>query len=249
ENEGTDEDKKFAWLECLKTKAGKEIWLTDMADGKITHTPLDSKRWARYGYVSVWCTDWDDDGDVDLVASCQLYWLWMIENTGTRENPILAEPKKLEIGGKVYHSAPRLRPVMDDLDGDGQIELIHADPNWYLTMHRGPAAKGGPKFGEPQFLLDTKGNKIRLGSPDKPPPLVKTEADITWNCTPRCTLDVCDWDSDGRWDILVGTVLWSSPFPDCEILWYKNVGSNSEPVFELKRVTLDGGKPFLQPDS
>lgn len=244
ENVGTDQDKRFAAPRPLTTSDDQEIWLVDIADGKLDYTPDrdgSAQRWGRYGYVGVCAADWDGDGDVDLIVSDQSRWLYLIKNVGTRQQPVLAAPRRLEIGGRPYESACRVRPVLRDWDGDGVPDLLHVDADYYLTLHKGERVQGGICIGPPRYLTDAKGQRLKL----RPQ---RASGSSGWNSTPRCQPDVVDWDGDGRLDILVSTVLWASPFADCDLLYFKNVGTNADPVFELRPLLCDG-KPFIQPDA
>ncbi|MBT3272930.1 MAG: VCBS repeat-containing protein, partial [Spirochaetales bacterium] len=75
--------------------------------------------------------------------------------------------------------------------------------------------------------------------------------------TGRLKLNLCDWDGDGRVDMIVGTTRNGSVpnlerglprtlgLPGAAILFLKNVGTNREPVFRFPELISHEGKPLF----
>ena len=243
-NIGQDNDWQFAAPEYLTTADGEEIRLTDAADGVVDATLYGSLAAANYGYTAPTVVDLNGDGVLDIITSTQLPWLYIIENIGTAAEPKLQTPRRVIADGREYVSLCRVRPGIADFNGDGVVDLVHCDCSSFLTLRHGKMTDNGLQFGQAKYLLDTNGNRIKLrpSHPEYDP----KEYGRYWNDSGRAGIHVVDWDGDGRFDILIGTVAWSSIFEDCEIIYLKNQGSNDEPIFEIKRMMIDG-QPFIQP--
>ncbi len=88
------------------------------------------------------------------------------------------------------------------------------------------------------LLKDKDGNTFKLDRP--------------WNPTlldaGRRRLQAVDWDGDGRWDIVIGTAekdLHFKTLDSITVKWLRNVGTNSEPVFEDAGFIRSDGWPIV----
>ena len=61
-------------------------------------------QYLKFGALVTPCsTDWDDDGDEDLVCGNTAGYIGFVENLGGGENPRWAKPIYLEAGGEIFH--------------------------------------------------------------------------------------------------------------------------------------------------
>lgn len=74
--------------------------------------------WGAYG----WDNAYDQDGNW---TNGPLHgYVYLLRNTGTNEEPVYAEPVKLEAGGKTIDVFGMPSPNFADFDGDGDLDLI-----------------------------------------------------------------------------------------------------------------------------
>ncbi|MEA1952431.1 MAG: sialidase family protein, partial [Planctomycetota bacterium] len=116
-NQGTPQKPKFDEGEFL------------IADGKplrLTH------------YTAPCATDWDDDGDLDLIIGrANKGQIHFFENTGSPTKPVLADrghvqadgsriviPHEITPGESIFSQEYGCRPEVVDYDGDGDIDLL-----------------------------------------------------------------------------------------------------------------------------
>ncbi len=164
---------------------------------------------ARWGYTSPVVTDWDGDGDLDLLVGCVTGEIYFYENIGTRVHPLLASPKKLTIDwgerepvfprglrykpdANVLVTQWRCRPLVMDWNGDGLPDLISIDETGLLALYpryRRSDGSLGLKPADYPFV-DEQGNPLRFCGETKP------------GRNGRIVFDMVDWDGDGNLDII-----------------------------------------------
>ena len=147
--------------------------------------------------------DWDRDGLPDVVCglSCPTYWRLskekafravMFRNTGERREgvPFFDEPVQVDL------EFPHGSMVFEDIDDDGALDLITAAHRW--DMDKGKTKfrwyRDTSKSGERRF--EYVGNLRNYANHEDLTPLEKPGA---WP-----SLQVVDWDGDGRKDLIVG---------------------------------------------
>jgi hypothetical protein len=195
---------------AVELEAGGKVFRVESPHG------LQGPSEARWGYTIPVLTDWDGDGDLDLiVGSLHSYYLYL-ENTGTPAHAVFAEPQILKHDGKPLEVAWRARPVIYDFDGDGAKDLLALDGDGFLTTYyRKPSSK--VEFERAECVLDDKGQPVKVGGPDKP----KFEGDGEGSQKGRAMLALMDWDGDGSLDLLAGNAVENFD----GLRWYKNVGT------------------------
>jgi hypothetical protein len=136
--------------------------------------------------------DIDADGDLDLVVGAGHGGVRVIENQGTRAEPVWAtEVGKLktavgkQIEGNVHHA---------DWNGDGVRDLVVGSLDGSIGWHKNLGRNDLPSYGERIALLEKRGpEKFDVGTvPSRP--------------SYRTKVHVTDYNDDGLVDLLVGDV-------------------------------------------
>ncbi len=158
-------------------------------------------------------TDWDGDGDLDLVAGNSAGYIQLFENTGTKTNPIFADRGYLEAGGKVIRrmAGPNgsvqgpveakwgyTNPWVADWDLDGKQDLIANDIWGSVVWYRNIGTRQKPKFA-PAANIEVEWP----GAPPKPEWVWWTPTGKQLVTQWRTTPDVVDWDRDGLPDLVM----------------------------------------------
>lgn len=192
----------FVWFVANRhPQGGASDWAAPamlMADGKpirpvnIKHLQGPCEWW--WGYTNPRVVDWDLDGDLDLilgyVGESYLYY----ENTGSSTEPVLSARGHLRCGGPDEADADvsvawRTRPGAGDLDGDGLPDLVGVDGEGRLCWWRRTRTPDGAlRLGPPRRPVDSDGGSFVTSG--------------TVRATGRTKLVVCDWDHDGKPDII-----------------------------------------------
>lgn len=164
-----DGEGAFTYAEPMK--------LTDK-DGKDINTGNAS---------ALFATDWDRDGDIDLVVGSIDGWVWLVPNESGNAKLSFGTAVKVEADGKPIHEH-HSGPTVADWDGNGTLDLIvgQGDGNvvWYANSERA----GAPKLAAPEVLHASKNGGRSDGS----------------HCGGRVKPTVVDWNGDGRLDLLLG---------------------------------------------
>jgi hypothetical protein len=131
--------------------------------------------------------DWNNDGKRDLIVGNLNGFVTLFLNQGADAAPDFLAGQFVQAGGVNLNIAEgRSSPVVVDADGDGRKDLIIGETNGKLYFYRNVGADAAPVFGAATTLL-VKGVVITLpGS------------------APRSRPFVCDYNHDGRLDVLVG---------------------------------------------
>lgn len=168
--------------------------------------------------------DVDGDGDMDLVVSCPdrpYNGIYQFLNIGSNADPLYDRAEWLGLAARELTAA--------DFNGDGHIDLVTSG-GYYSDFRRHRLS---------QFVPVTLQRSYFVGRDDMWQPF--------------------DWDGDGLVDLLVGVsdwrdYGWDDAF-DSEGNWtrgplhgyvyfYRNVGANSQPVYEPPVMLQAGGKPI-----
>jgi PKD repeat protein len=151
--------------------------------------------------------DIDGDGDLDLLVGGWDGNVVLFRNTGSKTSPqwTLVGPLTdataavIDVG---YHSAP----VLGDLDGDGDLDLLVGDYNGRVFFYRND--------GSPTSAIWTAAGPLTAGG---------LNIAVYYSAVPA----LFDPDGDGDLDLLVGE-------SDGKVLFYRNVGDAHAPVWELQ---------------
>lgn len=227
-NEGTNRDRRLVYRGCIELGA---------QPFQLPVQPLErgnSKVFKRDYYPVLETVDWDDDGDLDLLAGGYITGrIFFYENTGrdadglpklTLVGPVQADGKPLNV--KYWCAAP----CIADFDDDGDLDLISGR----FPMYEQTASKA-----ENDFLKYYE----NVGLPGKPdlrlrPFPCEGEFPPPYLSTPRAH----DWDDDGDLDLVVSA--------QSNIYLFKNKGNRKKPKFQAHATPLPApwGSSNLQVD-
>jgi hypothetical protein len=142
---------------------------------------------------TAFAVDFDGDGDLDLVCGNIEGEVTLYLNEGTKAKLEFAAGKKLEAGGKtikVNHGDSHA--VLADWDGDGKADLIVGTGAGGVMLYRNTGTSNSPKFAAGEVLL---------AEADHTRPTEDKKKDGVGTRVKVC---VCDYNGDGRLDLLVG---------------------------------------------
>lgn len=136
-------------------------------------------------------------------------------NVGTAENPSFTFLDNNYLNVTAQNYGLRTIPTFGDLDSDGDQDLMLGLENGTLVYQENTASNSTTAtFGAPQVnYTDQAGNIITTGS--------------------YCFPQLFDLDKDGLLDLILGK-------KTGELMYYKNVGTASNPAFELITTNLGG---------
>jgi len=185
---------------AVEVKSAGEVFRIESGAG------LQGPAEARWGYTIPVLTDWDNDGDLDLiVGSLHSYYLLLV-NTGTKAAPVFGKPEPLTSGGKTLLLPWRTRPVVHDFDVDGRKDLLALDADGMLTLYR----RAGARELQPgRRILEPDGSPIKLDGKGRE--------------TGRAMLALMDWDEDGKLDLIAGNAIENFD----GLRWYRNTGTKT----------------------
>ncbi len=162
--------------------------------------------------------DWDKDGDVDLIVGQEDGRVAFVENIGINKSgsPVFEQPRFFRQQADYLKFGALVTPFSYDWDNDGDEDLICGNTAGYIGFIENLGG-ASPKWAEPVYLkADGHVIHIQAGKNGS----IQGPCEAKWGYT---TLSVADWDQDGLADIMINSI-WG------KILWYRNIGTKSEPV-------------------
>ena len=139
--------------------------------------------------------DWDGDGDMDLIGGEFWGGLYVLENRGgegvarfAQLNDKSIRVEGFDLSGLGSHTGV----ATGDWDGDGRTDVLIGTGEGAIYWLRDESAGGGVQLGFPRMLLAPRA-KVK-----------KEDRSYTDRVGGRLKLAVCDWNADGKLDLLVG---------------------------------------------
>ena len=126
------------------------------------------------GYAQGQLSDWDKDGDLDLITGCETGFVLHSENIGSQKKPVFREPEFVKQHGEVITllngpftdpsslmeaSIGQTAPMYEDWDADGILDLVVViGPKLLFYKNTGSPAR--PKLLAPVEILADNGQKL-----------------------------------------------------------------------------------------
>jgi hypothetical protein len=141
---------------------------------------------------AVHATDWDGDGDLDLIVGNIRGEVHLVPNEGTAREYSFGKEQPLNSGGgdvKVGHDAG---PFVADWDADGKNDLLLGSGDGSVWFYRNTGTAKEPQLAAGKQLV--------------PPTESRGRSEAPTGVTRGTRSKVCaaDWNGDGRLDLLVG---------------------------------------------
>lgn len=139
-----------------------------------------------YGAPSPNISDFDGDGDPDLICGEFLDRMTWFENTGTKQKPVYAAGRCLEnASGPIRMDLEMIIPVAIDWNGDGRTDLVVGDEDGRVAYmeNTGKVVNRMPVFASPVYFKQ-EAREVKFGA-------LATPVGV-------------DWDGDGDQDLVCG---------------------------------------------
>jgi hypothetical protein len=158
--------------------------------------------------------DWNNDGRKDLLTGENSGNIRIFLNTGTDANPAFSGYQYLQMGGSNFDVGYYSTVHVCDWNSDGKKDVLVGENygNVYLLLNVGTDAS--PVFNSSVPLKNGSGNL---------------------NAYSRSSPTTCDWNRDGKKDLLVGNY-------DGRVYYFENQGTDEDPVFNGYTFLQAGGK-------
>jgi len=217
QNTGTRKQPEYA--------AGKEL----LHNGQPLNMPLCM--------IVVSSIDWDSDGDVDLIVGQEDGRVALVEHLGKVEQglPQFAPPVFFQQQADDIKFGALVTPVSIDWDADGDEDLICGNTAGEVGFIENLDGGNPPRWAAPK-LLYAGDQVLRIEAGDNGS--IQGPAETKWGYT---TLDVADWDHDGKLDLIVNSI-WG------KVVWYRNTGDSGKPkLAEAQPVEVQWSGPPPKP--
>lgn len=173
----------------------KFIHAIDQGEGKEPKTDAGTM---------IFCVDWDQDGDLDVLSGWFYGGLFLNRNLGSKTEPKLSSNfEPIQAGDGKIDWGYQTQPCMVDWDGDGRLDLIYSSlviaksGQGSVSWCRNLADAGEPRFAAPEALVWT-GLGTQIISPE-----LGLERVMGGTLVALPT----DWDGDGDIDLIISDVV------------------------------------------
>jgi hypothetical protein len=178
---------RFAAREVIADKSGKPI----------LKVPDQKDRVESFGSWMT-LTDWEGDGDLDILVGTFEGMIFLRRNEGSRTRPAYATANEWVKAGDKPLRVPgggHANPVIADWDGDGLRDIVTGSSDGGVYWYRNIGKAGRPKFTAPVALVPRHegiGYSEILDPDGGPRPGIRSQ------------IAVVDYDGDGKLDVLLG---------------------------------------------
>ncbi len=134
-------------------------------------------------------SDWDGDGDLDLLVGTIEGTVFLVPNTGSTNKPVFGASSALRADGKPIKVDSDAGPHVADWDGDGKRDLLVGAGSGGVLWFRNLGTDAQPALAPSVTLLDDASIQT-VGTPKRSAGRSKPVA--------------ADWNGDGRLHLVVG---------------------------------------------
>lgn len=134
-------------------------------------------------------SDWDGDGDFDLLVGTIEGTVFLVPNTGSTHKPVFGTSTALRTDGKPIKVDSDAGPHVADWDGDGKRDLLVGSGSGGVLWFRNLGTNTQPTLAPAATLLEDASIQT-VGTPKRSAGRSKPVA--------------ADWNGDGRLDLVVG---------------------------------------------
>lgn len=159
----------------------------------IPETEDDSWRWMSASFF----TDWDGDGDFDMIVGSVKGRVYVNINEGTRHSFRFGARVPLMAGGEPIKVIQKSHPIPVDWDGDGVLDLLVGDEATGVTFFKGRTDRS---FETGVSVFTGRTVSLEGGFSEVYQKMVEDTGIDGY----RVRLAVADWNNDGKLDLLVG---------------------------------------------
>jgi RHS repeat-associated protein len=162
--------------------------------------------------------DWYGNGKQDLLVGLADGTIEVFPNVGTNANPVFGAPSFIQVGpaGGKTNLNVGARACFDivDWNDDGLPDLVVGGLDGRIHVFLNDGTPGNPDLAT-DTVLQAGGSGLIVPSG-------------------RASPAVVDLDGDGRKDLVVGNT-------DAQLLWYRNIGTDVDPVFDATPQVIQAG--------
>ncbi len=156
---------------------------TKATTGTGTNMPLK----VTYDATPIIC-DWNNDGNMDIVAGERNGYVNLFLNSGTKQKPIFVSSQRIKANGNDIQVEMNAKPFVEDFNNDGKKDLIIGNKNGYLEVYLNTGSSDTPIFTTQQlyhFRVQANSTELKVSGGYAAPVIV-------------------DWDEDTIYDLIVG---------------------------------------------